>query len=263
MLTSDWLKVSRVTLEIVYIWGRLTATAAWLIGKKRRLANSSSCCHLTTCKFFKLCITNTWKCINSIRVRPQYWYKKKCRVRGPFFRKETLASASLYILATTMQTDKTSLAREQKIGFAKQRPPTYAKKWALIKLSKYKPSHPLSFSPWLTRISLSLSPRHETRRERFRTQLLTPPLLCTRIVTISILMRFIWHNKSVLQPSWPFLLLLQKPHYRRKLSEMYRWGRIVPLAHILQARCRYKLPNTSQLHIRHVVWLPCDHPRGS
>ena len=150
MLTSDWLKVSRVTLEIVYIWGRLTATAAWLIGKKCRLANSSSCCRLTTCKFFKLCITNTWKCINPIRVRPQYWYKKECRVRGPFFRKETLASASLYVLATTMQTNKTSLAREQKIGFAQQRPPTYARKWTLIKLSKYKPSHPLSFSSWLT-----------------------------------------------------------------------------------------------------------------
>ena len=121
--------------------------------KKSRLANSSSCCRLTTCKFFKLCITNTWKCINPIRVRPQYWYKKECRVRGPFFRKETLASASLYVLATTMQTNKTSLEREQKIGFAQQRPPTYARKWTLIKLSKYKPSQLLSLSSWLTRIS--------------------------------------------------------------------------------------------------------------
>ena len=58
-------------------------------------------------------------------------------------------SASLYMLAMLMQTDKTKLAREKKIGFAKRGPPTYARKLSLIKLSNYKPFYPLSFSSWL------------------------------------------------------------------------------------------------------------------
>ena len=37
---------------------------------------------------------------------------KRNTVWGPFFWKETLASASLYILPTPMQADKTSLERE-------------------------------------------------------------------------------------------------------------------------------------------------------
>ena len=38
----------------------LAAAAACLIGKISRLTNSSTCCRLTTCKFRKICITNTW-----------------------------------------------------------------------------------------------------------------------------------------------------------------------------------------------------------
>ena len=50
----------------------------------------------------------------------------ECEARSS--KKETLLSASLYILATPMQTDKISLEREKKIGFAKRGPPTYARK---------------------------------------------------------------------------------------------------------------------------------------
>ena len=35
----------------------------------------------------------------------------KCRVRGSFFRKETLASASLYIMATPIETYKNIVSK--------------------------------------------------------------------------------------------------------------------------------------------------------
>ena len=48
----------------------LTATSAWIIGKISRLTNSSTCCRLTSCKFWKLCINNAWKFIFPVRVQP-------------------------------------------------------------------------------------------------------------------------------------------------------------------------------------------------
>ena len=130
-----------------------SAIATQLIGKILScLADSSIRCRLTTCNFWKLCITSTWKyglpvhcvihnspqfrseefahfmkvngvkhvsfvspipekCINPSHVRPQYWCEKKCRVRGSFFRKETLASASLYIMATPIETYKNIVSK--------------------------------------------------------------------------------------------------------------------------------------------------------
>ena len=73
VLTSDWLKVSLVTLEIVYIWGRRftyshCSLTNWENTSPVKFFNLLPC---TPCKFWKLCITNMWECINPVRVRPK------------------------------------------------------------------------------------------------------------------------------------------------------------------------------------------------
>ena len=72
-----------------------------------------------------------------------------------------------------------------------------------------------------------------------------------------------WHNKSVLQPSWPCyfyrnLIIVVSSHRCIDKVRQFHWHMSYKLAAGISFQIR-----PMQLHIHHVVWLPCDHPRGN